>query len=203
MVVQEVNLEMSLSSFTADDNPIGKGNDTERMWNSMSVNDSPSYSNPDEDRKKRVSFPIQHKQRGHARPDVWVGQKSTRRSWKVKSATDVADSSPPKEESEEKDNESQDTLSILHSLSVKLQEQAEGEPSFSKFSKDHDSKHGDTKKVPVFGLPVKEKEVRGFDSSMHKQRGHARPDVWVGQKSTRRSWKVKSTNDVADNSPPN
>jgi hypothetical protein len=137
-----------------------------------------------------------HKQRGHARPEVWVGQKSTRRSWKVKSTTDMADNSPPKEESKEKDNESEDTQSIVLVLPVELQEQSKGEPAFSKFPKKHDSQHGDTKKVAAYVLPVKEKEVRGLDSSMYKQRGHARPDVWVGQKSTRRSWKVKVTTDV-------
>jgi hypothetical protein len=61
--VQEDNLGRACRRSQQMTNPIGKGNETERTWNSNSVIDSPSYSNPDEGHRKRASFPIQHKQR--------------------------------------------------------------------------------------------------------------------------------------------
>jgi hypothetical protein len=173
MVAQDDSMEMSLSSlFTADDNPIGKGTETDRMWNSMSVIESSfDDSKPGEflplrpgAQKKRASATtaIRHKQRGHSRPDDWVGKKSTRCSWKVKST-------PSKGESEEKDNESQDTLSFLpsSSFSVDLEDEARSAPVYSK---KHESQLGgdtDTKIVPAFVPRAKEKDVSGIGSSMH------------------------------------
>jgi hypothetical protein len=103
------NLEASLSSLNAGDDllaPGAGGTNTstgqERLWHSMSVIDSCS-SRPQEmlplrpgpgSRSHRSGHhddgAAAHKQRGHLRPDGWVGTKSTKRSWRVKSISDVS-----------------------------------------------------------------------------------------------------------------